>query len=203
MYKLPYDQITSTSIEKADVRRVLHVFPAMSPIASRRKQTLVINYTDAAGAPGTLNFELPAYRAMRCAGNHRGQASRPLRPLPPPLLQLLQRMHGGAIAFGKRSATRPLGTAQAALGCARAAQAAQNAPQRQPGQLSRANRRPPEPSGTKLTGKLTSAGTATCPCPSPFRSSNQAFTLPNSRFGGTDASLILRSRRLACRLQPS
>src|ERR1700691_5683492 len=47
VYKLPYDQITGTSIEKADIRRVMHVFPAMSPIASHRKQTLVINCTDA------------------------------------------------------------------------------------------------------------------------------------------------------------
>ena len=31
VYKLPYDQITSTDIEKADIRRVWHVFPAMSP----------------------------------------------------------------------------------------------------------------------------------------------------------------------------
>ncbi len=64
VFKLPYDQITSTDIEKADVRRVLHVFPAMSPIASHRKQTLVINYTDAAGATGTVNFELAEYRAV-------------------------------------------------------------------------------------------------------------------------------------------
>jgi hypothetical protein len=63
VYKLPYDQITSTEIEKAEMRRVMHVFPAISPIASRRRQTLVINYTDAAGAAGTLNFELMAYRA--------------------------------------------------------------------------------------------------------------------------------------------
>jgi hypothetical protein len=63
VYKLPYDQITSTNIEKADVRRVMHIFPATSPVASRRKQTLVINYTDATGATGTLNFELMAYHA--------------------------------------------------------------------------------------------------------------------------------------------
>jgi hypothetical protein len=63
-YKLPYEQITSTSIERADVRRVMHVFPAISPIASHRKQTLVINYTDATGATGSLNFELMAYRAV-------------------------------------------------------------------------------------------------------------------------------------------
>jgi hypothetical protein len=64
MYKLPYDQITSTSIEKADIRRVWHVFPAMSPIADHRHQTLVINFTDATGATGTVNFELMEYRAV-------------------------------------------------------------------------------------------------------------------------------------------
>jgi hypothetical protein len=63
-YKLPYDQITGTEIEKAEIRRVMHVFPAMSPIASHRRQTLVINYTDPSGATGTLNFELVAYRAL-------------------------------------------------------------------------------------------------------------------------------------------
>ena len=69
VFALPYDQITSTEIEKADVRRVMHVFPAMSPIASHRKQTLVINYTDATGAAGTLNFELAAYRALDAQEN--------------------------------------------------------------------------------------------------------------------------------------
>lgn len=64
VYKLPYDQITSTSIEKADIRRVWHIFPAMSPIANHRQQTLVINYTDATGATGTLDFELMEYRAL-------------------------------------------------------------------------------------------------------------------------------------------
>jgi hypothetical protein len=63
-FKLPYDQISSTSIEKADIRRVWHVFPAISPIAAHRKQTLVINYTDAAGAAGTVNFELAEYKAV-------------------------------------------------------------------------------------------------------------------------------------------
>jgi hypothetical protein len=63
VYSLPYDQITTTQIEKADIRRVWHVFPAVSPIASRRRQTLVINYTDASGATGAVNFELAAYKA--------------------------------------------------------------------------------------------------------------------------------------------
>ena len=31
MFKLPYDQITSTDIEKADVRRVMHIFPLCRP----------------------------------------------------------------------------------------------------------------------------------------------------------------------------
>jgi hypothetical protein len=64
VFKLPYDQISSTDIEKADVRRVMHIFPAMSPIAAHRKQTLVINYTDSTGATGSVNFELAAYKAM-------------------------------------------------------------------------------------------------------------------------------------------
>jgi hypothetical protein len=64
VYNLPYAQITGTEIEKADIRRVWHVFPAMSPMASHRQQTLVINYTDASGVTGSLNFELMAYRAV-------------------------------------------------------------------------------------------------------------------------------------------
>jgi hypothetical protein len=64
VFKLPYDQISSTDIEKADVRRVMHIFPAMSPIAAHRKQTLVIVYTDSTGATGSVNFELAAYKAM-------------------------------------------------------------------------------------------------------------------------------------------
>jgi hypothetical protein len=63
VYRLPYDQITGTEIEKADVKHVMRVIPAQSLIFTHRKRTLVINYTDATGAAGTLNFELPAYRA--------------------------------------------------------------------------------------------------------------------------------------------
>lgn len=63
VFKLPYDQITSTEIQKADVRHVMHFIPAMSPVAARRKQTLVINYTDSSGAAGAVNFELMAYLA--------------------------------------------------------------------------------------------------------------------------------------------
>ena len=64
VYKLPYEQITGTNIEKAEIRRVWHVFPAISPIVTHRMQTLVINYTDPAGATGSLNFELMQYKAV-------------------------------------------------------------------------------------------------------------------------------------------
>jgi hypothetical protein len=63
VYRLPYDQITSTEIEKTDVKHVMRVIPAESLIFTHRKRTLVINYTDSSGAKGTLNFELAAYRA--------------------------------------------------------------------------------------------------------------------------------------------
>jgi hypothetical protein len=63
VYRLPYDQITGTEIEKADVKHVMHVIPAQSLIFSHRKRNLVINYTDPSGATGTLNFELAAYLA--------------------------------------------------------------------------------------------------------------------------------------------
>ena len=63
VYRLPYDQITSTEIEKADVKHVMRVIPAQSLIFTHRKRTLVINYTDPSGATGTLNFELMAYQA--------------------------------------------------------------------------------------------------------------------------------------------
>src|ERR1700689_1891825 len=62
VYRLPYEQITGTQIEKADVKHVMRVIPQESLIFTYRKRTLVINYTDPTG-PGTLNFELAAYRA--------------------------------------------------------------------------------------------------------------------------------------------
>jgi len=64
VYRLPYDQITSTDIEKADVKHVMHVIPAESLMFTHRKRTLVIYYKDASGVAGTLDFELAAYRAV-------------------------------------------------------------------------------------------------------------------------------------------
>ena len=58
VYSLPYEQITNTELEKAEGRRVLGKIPVPSLI--HRKQVLSISYKDAAGASGTLNFELSA-----------------------------------------------------------------------------------------------------------------------------------------------
>jgi len=61
VYSLPYDQITNTEINKAESRRVLGKIPV--PALIHRKQVLSISYKDAAGASGTLNFELAANEA--------------------------------------------------------------------------------------------------------------------------------------------
>jgi hypothetical protein len=61
VYKLPYGQITSTEIMQGEGRHILKV-----PVPSffgKKKETLAINYKDASGAKGTLNFELSAREA--------------------------------------------------------------------------------------------------------------------------------------------
>lgn len=128
VYKLPYDQITSTGIEKADVRRVLHVFPAISPIASRRRQTLVINYTDGAGATGTLNFELMAYRAVEAQDTIAAKRS----PIAPAANAASNEWWGDK--YWKTKRNQAAWDAQAAQN-ALAAQKAENATPAQPGQL--------------------------------------------------------------------
>ncbi len=130
VFSLPYDRIISTSIERADVRRVLHVFPAISPIASRRKQTLVINYTDATGAAGTLNFELAAYRAMDAQETIAAKRS-PISPAA--VVAASNEWWGDKVWKTKRN--QGVWDAQAAL-ASQPPQAAQNGPaSTQPGQL--------------------------------------------------------------------
>lgn len=63
MYKLPCTQITSTSITQDEERRILHRFKVPSVAPGRKKQTLTVNYKDAVGVNGTLNFELTATQA--------------------------------------------------------------------------------------------------------------------------------------------
>ncbi len=130
MFKLPYDQITSTDIEKADVRRVMHIFPAMSPIASHRKQTLIINYTDASGAAGSLNFELPAYRATDAQETIAAKKS----PVPSYAAAAASNEWWGDSVW-KTKRNKAAWDAEAAKN-AQAAEAAQNAAASQPGQLS-------------------------------------------------------------------
>jgi hypothetical protein len=117
------------------VRRVLHVFPAMSPIAKHRKQTLVINYTDQSGATGTLNFELAAYRAADAQETIAAKKS-PVSALS--ASQTSNEWWGDK--YWKTKRNKAAWDAQAALN-AQAAQAAQNAAPAQPGQ--------PAPAGTK------------------------------------------------------
>ena len=61
VYRLPYAQITSTDAAAGEGRHILHKIPV--PSFGKRKETLAINYKDAAGANGTLNFELSAHQA--------------------------------------------------------------------------------------------------------------------------------------------
>jgi hypothetical protein len=133
VYKLPYDQITSTNIEKAEIRRVWHVFPAVSPIAGHRKQTLVINYTDATGATGTLNFELMEFRAADAQETIAAKRS-PVAAVNPASTE----WWGDRVWKTKRN--QAMWDAQAAQN-ALAAQKAENAAPVQPGQLA--------PGGTK------------------------------------------------------
>ena len=62
-YHLPCSQITSTAISQDETRHILHKIPVPSLFPERKKQTLTVNYKDAAGANGTLNFELTAAQA--------------------------------------------------------------------------------------------------------------------------------------------
>ena len=63
VYKIPYSQITGTNVVQGEGRHILGKIPVPSMFPGRRKQTLAINYKDAAGASGTLNFELTAREA--------------------------------------------------------------------------------------------------------------------------------------------
>jgi len=63
VYKIPYSQITGTNVVQGEGRHILGKIRVPTMFPGRRKQTLAINYKDAAGANGTLNFELTASEA--------------------------------------------------------------------------------------------------------------------------------------------
>lgn len=140
VFQLPYDQITSTSIEKADIRRVWHVFPAVSPIAAHRKQTLVINYTDPTGATGSVNFELAAYKAMDAQETIAAKKS----PIPPASAAAASNEWWGDRywkTLRNKAAWDAAAQSAQATPATSGAQSAQNATPTQPGQLA--------PGGTK------------------------------------------------------
>jgi len=134
VYKLAYDQIISTDIEKAEIRRVAHIFPVMSPVASRRKQVLVINYKDSSGATGAVNFELAAYKAADAQETIAAKRS----PMSPAAAAAASNEWWGD-SFWRTNRNKAQWDAQAALNAqsaqkAQAAQSAQATPV-QPGQL--------------------------------------------------------------------
>lgn len=56
-YRLPYEQITGTEITKGETHHVVKKIP-IPALFGHNKETLTISYKDAAGASGTLSFEL-------------------------------------------------------------------------------------------------------------------------------------------------
>ena len=60
VYALPYDQITSTDVAKAEGHHVLHKIPVPTLNPHFRKTTLSVHFKDAAGAAQTLNFDMTA-----------------------------------------------------------------------------------------------------------------------------------------------
>src|ERR1700685_3363405 len=139
-YQLPYDQIISTNIERAEMRRVMHVFPAVSPVASRRKQVLVINYKESSGALGSVNFELAAYKAADAQETIAAKRS----PISPAAAAAASNKWWGD-TYWKTTRNKPQWDAQAALAAQSdqkaQAQSEQATPPVQPGQLA--------PGGTK------------------------------------------------------
>lgn len=61
LYKLGYEQISSTDIVQGETKHILHKIPV--PSFGRGKQTLSIKYKDPAGGTGTLEFEMSARQA--------------------------------------------------------------------------------------------------------------------------------------------
>jgi hypothetical protein len=66
VYALPYEQITATDIGKVqgESHHILRKIPVPS-FSRDPKETLTIGYKDAAGATGTLSFELTARQAAQ------------------------------------------------------------------------------------------------------------------------------------------
>lgn len=64
VYALPYEQITATDITKGETHHILRKIPVPS-FSRDPRETLTIDYKDAAGATGTLSFDLTASQAAQ------------------------------------------------------------------------------------------------------------------------------------------
>jgi hypothetical protein len=64
VYAVPYEQITAADVAKGEAHHILRKIPVPS-FSRDPKETLSINYKDAAGATGTLSFELTASQASQ------------------------------------------------------------------------------------------------------------------------------------------
>ena len=62
-FKVPCSQVTSTAIVQGETRHLFRRIPVPSLMPGRKKETLTINYKDASGANGTMNFELSSSQA--------------------------------------------------------------------------------------------------------------------------------------------
>jgi len=67
VFALPYEQITTTDITKAEGHHILRKIPVPSLNPGKRKDTLSIAYKDSTGAAGTLNFVLTATQASEAS----------------------------------------------------------------------------------------------------------------------------------------
>ena len=63
VYKLPYEQITSTDLTRTELRRI-HKVPVPALFPNRWKNTLTISYKDSAGTTGTVKFVMPMADAV-------------------------------------------------------------------------------------------------------------------------------------------
>jgi hypothetical protein len=77
VYALPYEQITSTDVAKGEGHHILRKIPVPSFRPGNRKETLTIAYKDAAGASGSLNFELTANQAAAARDTISAKKSNP------------------------------------------------------------------------------------------------------------------------------
>ena len=106
VYAVPYEQITAADTAKGETHHILRKIPVPS-FSHDPKETLTIAYKDAAGATGTLSFDLTPIKLLRSATTSPRRKVK-FRPTPK-----RDRMNGGATSTGRRVATRSNGTLKA------------------------------------------------------------------------------------------